>query len=160
MNAPTVSGPTTKRHRSSGIYRTPREFLDAIEARFGPIRKDLAASAENRVCDEYFDEHRNALSHDWRALHGTAWCNPPFDPIVPWLKKALTVRNRAGWTLVLAPASVGAEWFAEHVDGKAVVLPLRPRVAFVGQDNPYPRDLAIFAFGFGLSGFGTWRWKP
>lgn len=165
MNAPTRTGPSVRRHQSPGTYRTPQEFLSAIEARFGTIAFDLAASKENAVVRtgtaprRYFTVEDDALKQDWGKLDGTLWCNPPFDPIVPWLEQAGKVRARAGWTLVLAPASVSTEWFAEHVLGKALVLPLRPRITFVGEENPFPKDLALYAFGFGVSGFEPWKWK-
>lgn len=45
MNAPTKTGPSVKRHKSSGVYRTPKDFITAIERRFGPIAYDLAADS-------------------------------------------------------------------------------------------------------------------
>ena len=39
-----------------------------------------------------------------------------------------------------------------------MVLGLSPRLTFEGTDDPYPKDLMLSVFGYGLSGFGTWRW--
>jgi len=41
--------PAQRPGRSEQTVCTPREFLDAVEKRFGPIRIDLAATAENKV---------------------------------------------------------------------------------------------------------------
>ena len=59
---------------------------------------------------------------------------------------------------MLVPASVGSCWFADHVFGKALVLPLRPRLVFVGETHPYPKDLMALAWE-GYAGFELWKWK-
>lgn len=145
-------------HKSRQDYETPLEFLDAVEKRFGAIRHDLAASAENAVCADYFDEHRSAFDHDWRALHGVLWCNPPFRDIAPWVEKAAAEAHPRARVLILVPASIGTEWYAQHVDGKAMVFGIRPRLTFVGCEDPYPKDLMLLCYGYGVSGSGTWRW--
>lgn len=152
----TITGPSVNRHRSKQDYGTPRPFLDAVERRFGPIVLDLAASSENAVCGRWYDELTNSFAQDWSAGSGVHWLNPPFADIGPWAAKCASVRSRTGWTLLLVPASIGTEWFAEHVAGKAMVLGIAPRLAFNGE--PYPKDLMLACFGFGVHGFGTWRW--
>ena len=170
---PTRTGPTVKRGQSRGDYCTPPEFLDAVQDRFGYVMFDLAATRENQVVgagdpkggpcyfgpDHEDPKKRDSLKQDWSALRGVAWCNPPFDPLRPWLEKASEVSGRAGWTLLLCPASVSTEWFADLVHGRALVMPLRPRLTFVGETDPYPRDLVLLAYGFGVSGFEPWRWS-
>jgi phage N-6-adenine-methyltransferase len=153
------TGPSIARGSSKQDYETPPALLRSVEARFGKLAWDLAATDENAKAQRYYTPAQDSLASNWSEISGVAWCNPPFDPIAPWLKKAASVRDRAGWTLVLAPAAVGSEWFAEHVERKAYVLTLRPRVAFVGMKDGYPRDLMIAAYGYGLSGFETWRWQ-
>lgn len=153
-----LTGPSVKRHQSKQDYSTPRKFIAAVCRRFGAIQFDLAASAENAVCADFYSEARNSLVQDWGALSGVLWLNPPFDPIAPWAEKCASVRDRRGWTLLLTPASIGSAWFADHVKGKAMVLGLAPRLAFSGE--PYPKDLMLSCFGFGVHGFDTWRWAP
>jgi phage N-6-adenine-methyltransferase len=160
MNAPARTGPSIARGKSKQDYETPPDLLDAVVRRFGKLTWDLAATEENAKAPDFFTLEDDSLKEDWTTLRGNAWLNPPFDPIVPWLEQAGTVRDRTAWTLVLAPASPGAEWFADHVEGKCLVIPLRPRVVFVGMSHGFPRDLALYAFGFGLSGMmPSWRWK-
>lgn len=153
-----MTEPAQKPGKSKQDYGTPRIFLDAVEKRFGVIRHDLAASAENAVCADYFDEARNSLVQDWSVLRGTLWLNPPFGDIGPWAKKLASVRHRRGWTCMLVPASIGTEWYSQHAHDQVVVLGLSPRIKFVGAADAYPKDLALMVAGFGMRGFDTWRW--
>lgn len=156
------TGATMARGKSKQDYGTPREFLAAAEKRFGRIAWDLAAHEKNHVCPFYYGRGsahgENSLIQDWGSLGGTLWLNPPYADIAPWAAKCASVRWRQGWTLMLVPASVGTNWFAEHVHDKAFVLGLGPRIQFVGADDPYPKDLALMVFGFGVRGFDTWTW--
>lgn len=151
--------PVQKPGRSYQCYGTPPAFLDAIVRKFGVIRTDLAASAENAVAPDYFDEQRDSLQQDWASLRGVAFCNPPFADIEPWAKKLIETRNRRGLTLLLVPASTGADWFQRHLVPNTYVLDLAPRLSFDGK-APYPKDLVLACAGFGMVGRACWRWKP
>lgn len=150
--------PAQKPGKSFQAYATPKDFLAAVERRFGVVRTDLAASSDNAVAPEYFNELQNSLVQDWTALKGVAFCNPPFADLAPWAEKLSTVRDRRAWTLLLTPAAVGSEWVADHVLDKALMLLLAPRLCFDGK-NPYPKDLILICAGFGVRGIDRWRWK-
>lgn len=165
------TGPSIKRGKSEQEVGTPRVFLDAVEERFGALDWDLAANASNRVNgadglgrEDYFGpdhprpEYRDALAIEW-DIAGNLWCNPPFSNIAPWAAKCAAARLRLGWTFLLVPASVGSNWYAELVHGKAYVMFLLQRLTFVGSSDPYPRDLLLAAYGYGVQGSETWRWK-
>ncbi len=144
-------------------YGTPWEFIHACEYRFGPIVCDLAASAENAKAPLFFDRARDSLSVSWSTEHptGTLWLNPEFADLDPWAEKCASESlSRHGLILLLTPASIGSNWFAAHVNRKAMVLGLSPRLQFEGTTAPYPKDLMISCYGHGLSGFDVWRWKP
>lgn len=83
----------------------------------------------------------------------------PIADIEPWAKKSALHRH-AGRTFMLVPASVGSNWYAEHVHGIAHVVALSPRLMFIGETNPYPKDLALLIWSSVCGGFSTWRWKP
>lgn len=153
------TGPSIRRGRSKQDYGTPVEFIRAAEQRFGPIAFDLAASPDNAKAHPYFTEADDSLKQSWVKFAGTLWLNPPFANISPWAEKCAELRNRTGWILFLTPASIGTDWFAEHVNGKALVLGLSPRLTFEGTEDPYPKDLMLSVFGYGVHGFDTWRWK-
>lgn len=149
--------PAQKPHRSKQDYQTPRAFIRAVESRFGELGWDLACTEENRCAE--FRLSGDALQEDWNSLPGNLWCNPPFGDIAKWASKmADECRARPFFAFLLVPASIGANWFSEHVRDRAVVLGLSPRLTFVGCSDPYPKDLALCVYGFGLRGFDTWRW--
>lgn len=140
-------------------WGTPPEFLAAVEARFGVIDFDLAASHQNSVADRFFSEQENSLVQDWTLPHvGIAWCNPPFADIRPWAAKCESVRNLPRWTLLLVPASMGSLWWRDHVIGKCQADGI-PRIKFVGASEMYPKDLACLCYGFGVAGHGFWDWR-
>lgn len=151
------TGAAMNRHRSKQDYATPPEFIVAVEKRFGPLEFDIAASPENRKAERYWTEADNALDQDWNNL-GLAWLNPPFANIAAWAescKAALSTNQQR--TLLLVPASVGSNWFRDHVHRHALVLGVNGRLSFDGKD-PYPKDLILCCYGFGV-GFDVWDWR-
>lgn len=169
-----MTQPKQKRGRSKQDYETPPDFIAAVEERFGPLSVDLAARKDNAKVKLYVSPEENSLSVLWtqRFPRCNLWLNPPFSDIGPWAEKCARetkeARARREWTtiLFLTPASIGSDWFADHVHQKALVLGLRPRLKFVGmKPNPktgkvdgYPKDLMLSVFGL-PPGFDTWRWK-
>lgn len=167
MNAPATT-PKPKRAKrtmpqqrpgeSEQVVGTPPEFLIAVEHRFGPIAFDLAATPQNAVARSFFTEERNSLVQNWSRIHGNLWLNPPFENIDPWAEKCARERFAARWTLLLVPASIGANWWRDHVLNKGMVFGI-PRLTFVGHTQTYPKDLACIAYGFGVSGNDWWDWR-
>lgn len=139
---------------------TPREFLKAVEDRFGPITFDLAAHAGNAVARHYFgpgsDAGTDALACDWPGTGtGLLWLNPPFKHIEPWAKKCAESRAAGSRIALLVPAAVCTNWFIEHVKDNAYVFELTPRVF-----KTEIRDCILAMFTpEGYVGRETWRWK-
>ena len=157
--------PAQKPGTSRQDFATPAAFIEAVERRFGQLAWDLAAHAENSKCGlRYFGpgsaHGEDSLAVGWSSFLqiGTLWLNPPFGKIDPWaVKCAAEAPKRHGLILMLTPASVGANWFAANVQGKAYVLALSPRLSFDGK-APFPKDCVLSVWGHGLRGFDTWRW--
>lgn len=151
--------PVQKPHRSKQDYGTPWEFIDAVEKIWGPVVFDLAASYENTKALKFFGEGQNSLDQAWSTLEGNLWLNPPYTDIGAWAKKAafehVIGRNKI---FMLVPASVGSNWFAEHVHGKAAVIAVSPRLTFEGCKDPYPKDCILAIYGE-TPCFDVWRWK-
>ena len=162
--------PVQKPGKSVQEVGTPREFLDAVEERFGRLRWDLAADETNHVTEGWSGPgstvQPDSLKGAWWALpEGLLWLNPPYAKIGPWAEKCSRWREVDSWNATrqriafLVPASVGTNWFAAHVDRKALVLFLSPRLTFVGHTQSYPKDLMLAVYG-ARPGYECWRWKP
>lgn len=155
--------PVQKPGRSKQDYGTPMAFIHAVEDRFGSLRFDLACTSENckAPAGYYFDEGVDSLKQEWAKdwTDGNLWLNPPFGDIAPWAAKChAESQKRRGAIFLLTPASIGSNWFAEHVHRKARVLGLSPRMSFEGTTAPYPKDLMLSIFGLAFGGFDVWRW--
>ncbi len=169
------------RTQTNQVVGTPREFIDAVETRFGKLYCDVCATPSNAKAPIFFQDPKckeevfdarvsnrvgfDGLSRPWEipSAGWWNWLNPPFNDIATWLIK---VHKEQLPTLVLVPASVGSNWYAQHVQGKASVFFLSPRMTFEGSTDPYPKDLMLIAFDFTLLGAGLlntqpvqWRWK-
>ena len=148
--------PAQKPGKSKQDYATPWAFIRALEARFGQtdgnnrpgkIELDLAATKDNAKAPLLIDTEQDSLAPRtrWDSFDvKLAFLNPPFGSIAPWAKKcAETERLRI---LFLVPASVGSNWWAQHVHGAAdLVLFIRPRLSFDGK-NSFPKDCALAVY--------------
>jgi hypothetical protein len=160
--------PAQKPATSEQVVVTDPAFIEAVQRRFGPLTFDLAALDTNKQAPEYFGpDHvnvsdRDALAISWseRRPEGNLWLNPEFADLRHYSAKcAEESKKRHGLILLLSPASVGSNWFQEHCLKNGHVLLLNPRLQFVGHMHPYPKDLSLTVFGYGLRGIDTWRWK-
>lgn len=143
-------------------YPTDRRLIRAIERdrRFGPLVWDLAANETNAVCDLWIGEEQDSLRVNWSQLStGLLWLNPPFGNIAPWARKCALESQRGARILFLTPASVGSNWYWDHVAENALVLALTPRLVFEGETDPYPKDCILSCFGFGVTGLYRWQWR-
>ncbi len=158
-----TSGPTINRHNSKQDYGTPRNFLDAVVKEFGSLDWDLAASVENKKAPQYFGPGskiaENTLTTTLDGMTGNMWCNPPYANIGDWAKHFAETRLRSGANILfLVPASIGSNWFAKYVHGKALVLALNGRLTFEGCSKPFPKDCILAVYGY-QPGFEVWKWN-
>jgi len=130
--------PAQKPYQSKQNYATPENFMTAIKRklRISAFAFDFAADATNAKAPHWWDEAQDALAQSpdtWvaAAAGGWGWLNPPFTTIQPWAKRCQELRYRGGSVALLVPASVGANWFADHVDGDARILLLNGRLCFI-----------------------------
>lgn len=161
--------PQQNRGESRQDYVTPMWFIRLVEVKFGPIVFDLAASVENARAPAFYDEQADALKQDWTKIRpGNRWLNPPFADIRPWAaccERFKLPKFEDKRIIMLTPASVDTEWFADHVMDTARVVFLRGRIPFDGQPvNPktgkvdgYPKGLMLSIYG-DPPGFETWKW--
>lgn len=157
--------PAQKPHRSVQDVGTPRELLDAIEKRFGPITLDLAATAENKVCEHHFGPGTNLRGGEDTLHPSVSWAgrslrflNPPFGNVTPFAQKCAAEAHHAPIAL-LVPLRI-TDWFREYLHQNALVLALNGRVTFKGHKAPFPADLVVAVFGPWVApGFDVWRWR-
>jgi phage N-6-adenine-methyltransferase len=156
--------PAQKPGRSIQNYATPDVFIAAVKRRFNvkEFYYDLAAEVETSKGRHSFCEEEDSLAQDWtKYTSKSLWLNPPFGQIEPWAKKCAAyaeyARERGGLIYFLTPASIGANWFADHVWGKARVFALQGRLSFDGK-APYPKDCMLSVFGLRW-GFEVWDWR-
>ena len=157
-----MSGPNSKPEAGQQDYRTPPDFLRAVERKFGvSIGFDLACSATNAVAscgffyerDGVVDPRQDALASAWPTMPDgeAAFCNPPFGRSGAFARVASESMHCR--SILLIPASVGSRWFAEHVAGIACVVFLRPRIEFLLPDGTpcgagINRDCMLAAYGW------------
>jgi len=144
------------------VVSTPRNFLLAVEHRFGPITWDLAATSSNCVTQDgrFFGpgstHSANAFLKPWRYLGHMAWLNPPFADIASWARHSAEQCAKHGQRIaLLAPAAVCTNYFIDWIKPNAYVFELTPRVFDVEI-----RDciLALFESARYI-GRETWKWK-
>ena len=136
-------------------YESPPDLIAAVERRFGLLTMDLACTPGNAKAPDGITLESSA---PW-PREGRLWCNPPFRDADIWAARCAAWKPlRGGRLLLLTPASIGSNWFRDHVHGRAMVLALNPRITFVGCDAPFPKDCMLSVFGDG-PGFDVWRWK-
>jgi phage N-6-adenine-methyltransferase len=157
--------PKQKPGKSKQDYGTPKNFIGAVEKYFGPITFDLAADANNCIVPKHFSVNDDSLKQDWFDKGPVIWLNPPFEDIASWVKKAYeeSLKLPEGHViLMLVPASIGANWFYDHVHRKACVFALKGRLTFNGQTAPFPKDCMLLMYynpDMNYRGFDVWDWK-
>ena len=156
--------PMPRQGGGSGVFTTPAPFIAATKALLQIERfvVDLAADDSNAQASHYITAEEDSLTRDWTAYAEAGWCwlNPPFYNIAAWTQKAAAASRVGTKIAMLLPASVGADWFADFIYGRASVYFLRGRLAFM-PDRPeylYPKDCMLVLFG-ALPRINMWDWR-
>lgn len=157
-----MAEPKHHRGESKQDYCTPDEFLDAVRTYLNILEFDcdLAASDDNCVCLPYFTEKMNSIGQNWKIGDGYNWCNPPFENIQEWVKKAgMEWQFHQARTIMLLPAGVGSNWFRDYCHNITWVLFLNGRITFKGAPTCYPKDCMLVVWGAGRVGYDIWSWR-
>lgn len=155
--------PAQRPGESKQDYETPWELIRAVEVLLGrAFDVDLAARADNAKAPRFVTPEENTFKVEWSMAYAgcLAWLNPEFGDIGPYAERCSQHGGVNDLQIVmLTPASIGSNWYAEHVHEKALIVGLRPRITFAGAPDPYPKDLMLSLFGFGQTGIDVWEWK-
>jgi phage N-6-adenine-methyltransferase len=124
-------------------WATPNDLFAKLDERYG-FTLDVAASATNAKCKNYFTQEQNGLEQEWT---GVVWCNPPYGRgIRDWVRKAYESYYLNGATVVLLlPARTDTAWFHDYaLKGKVEFL--RGRLKFGNSKTaaPFPSILVRF----------------
>lgn len=96
------------------VFGTPQWFFDALNAEFN-FAYDLACNKENMKCEQgLIDGEVDSLQVPWHTLAPGRWlwCNPPYSPVVPWIKKAREEFSLGAKIVMLVPAVISARHIA------------------------------------------------
>jgi len=124
------------------------------DSTFAPLNEefnfdiDLAASAENTKCKDYFDESANSLTQSWYGKRG--WLNPPYgrDLLPKFIQKAYEeTRNEHTLVVMLIPARTDTSYWHDYVMKAEKIGFIRGRIKFVGAKHGAPFPSAIVIFG-------------
>ena len=163
--------PAQKPGKSKQDYQTPVEFIEAVKRRLGvsDFVIDLAADRHNTVAEAYITEEEDSLVTDWpNTRNGWAWLNPPYSDIEPWVAKAANATAHGCQTVMLVPASVGANWWKTFVEPFAYTVFLNGRLCFIPdwreqgfKSKPlYPKDCALLLYSnWMFRGSEIWSWE-
>lgn len=131
----------------SDEWETPQELFDKLNEEFR-FDIDVAASAINKKCEQYFDIEKDGIATPWPAKK-TIWCNPPYSNISAWAKKC--AEHRGGVAVMLVPARTDTKWFHEFIYKKnnVEVRFIKGRLKFGESKNsaPFPSMVVIFRSG-------------
>ena len=138
---------TNKQHKS-----TPQKLYEWADRRYGPFDVDVAAEAWNTKCAIFYNKAQDGLESTWI---GRVWCNPPWDNIEPWVRKAIKsvkLDRTAEIVVMLLPTRTGQNWFTNLAQPHASTIHyVRGRIRF----DPPPgyekgsggfEDCALFVF--------------
>ena len=115
-------------------WQTPKFVFDHYNNKHKFVR-DVAASSENKLCDEYYSEKHNALEQNWSRV---SWCNPPYSNIMPWVSKAIHEMNLGRKTVMLIPADTSVKWFKLAFENCSSCEFISGRLAFINAETQKP----------------------
>lgn len=153
---------TTGTYDSLGLSPT---YRPTVLETFTFLKKDKKTGLdiyERRVVNadpeaEGFD----SFDQDWAAAlaGGLGWLNCEFNDCGAWAKKCSGEAMRGARVLLLTPASVGSNWFRDHIAGIASVYLLNGRLSFDGV-GLFPKDCMLSLFGPTVEPrIAIWNWR-
>src|ERR1700722_2755227 len=110
----------------SDEWATPRDRFAEWDAEFG-FTLDVAATAENALCDRYFTPEDDGLAQRW---DGVVWCNPPYSQLARWLEKAYKESRRGATVVCLVPSRTDTKAWHKYVEPYAEVGFIKGRLRF------------------------------
>ena len=134
--------PAVWHRRQSDEWATPRDRFDEWDREFGPFTLDVAATAENAMCEQYFTIQDDGLAREWT---GTVWCNPPYSSVGRWVEKAYASSLTGTTVVCLVPARTDTRWWHQFAEkGEVRFIKGRLRFSEAKSVAPFPSALLVF----------------
>jgi hypothetical protein len=100
--------------------------------------------------------------YDKAPLVAIGWLNPPFIKAYAFAEKCAAEAPKLvqdSKILLLVPASVGSNWYRDHVHRQADVLFLNGRISFDNNNN-FGKDCMLCVFHAKQTGLiDVWNWR-
>lgn len=123
-------------------YETPDSLFDPLNKEFH-FTLDVAADSTNAKCKKFISEMQDALKQSWS---GVCWCNPPYNQLGKWVRKAFTeAQEGRATTVLLIPSRTNTEWWHDYCNLGEIRF-VRGRPKFVGCKHGLPQPLALVIF--------------
>lgn len=98
---------------------------------------DAAATSKNTKCERFFNRRDNGLIQSWKGER--VWLNPPYNDVMPWVKKSLheVLCNKCELVLMFVNNDPTTTWYKElwiypHLTSYMII---DHRVKFNGYNN-------------------------
>jgi site-specific DNA-methyltransferase (adenine-specific) len=139
----------------SDEWYTPQDLFDRLHAEFD-FQIDLAATAENSKCGDYFWDKDDSLTKWWGEYYKRGWLNPPYSRGLcgKFIAKAAEERRKGFMTVMLLPARTDTKAFHAHIydaekwqarEGVEIrFLPGRLKFGGCKDAAPFPSMVVVF----------------
>ncbi len=138
-------------------WTTPLDLFNTLNREFD-FTVDLAATAQNTLCSQWYSKETNALLQHWQGDYrgGTGFCNPPYSRGLQkrFIEKADLEATFGFTTVMLLPARTDTLAFHKFIwdlrthkpHSSVEVRFLKGRLKFGGAKNgaPFPSMIVIF----------------
>jgi phage N-6-adenine-methyltransferase len=130
---------------SKDFWRTPRRFVDAIEARIGKFGLDASATSLDCVAHPFLSPEDDALSVRWsdhvHPRRPRVWNNPPYsrlggkgDGIYAWARKAVEARDDGLVVVVCVPPAPSTKYH-RLLEAEGTIVQPGSRIPFCHPDT-------------------------
>jgi len=128
-------------------WGTPQHIIDYVQRTWDFITVDVCADEKNTKCCSWFGIDDDGLIQPWaeRPYGNRAWCNPPFEDIEPWVRKAISEMANGVTTTMLLPTRTGQPWW-ELCATHGTRYYLRKRLKFEGAPGSFAQDCMLVRF--------------
>ena len=127
--------------------RTPGAVYWWVTKIFGKCDIDLAATAENALCDRYFTKEDDALSQLWGGgeFGERGWCNPPYSEPDKWISAAIWEAQETGFeTLMLLPSLNSNKYEQKIFEFARFIFFFVGRIQFLRPDGrPFTKTVPV-----------------